>query len=151
MGTYLLTYSWSWGLLRRCQLCSHSRTSQRFVEPEGSLPPSQEPSTGPYPEPDWSNPHHIYMGTAIFIPFWSYQGNTKINNNSAFLISSDSYEITFTWNSCKLKPTHTCSQIHTNPMVTWVYRNIFNLIFVDECWRMMKFFAEARKFGFVKA
>jgi hypothetical protein len=27
-------------------------TSQHFMEPEGSLPPSQEPSTGPYPKPD---------------------------------------------------------------------------------------------------
>jgi hypothetical protein len=27
------------------------------MEPEGSLPSSQEPSTGPYPEPDRSNPH----------------------------------------------------------------------------------------------
>jgi hypothetical protein len=28
------------------------------MEPEGSLPRSQEPSTGPYPEPDQSNPYH---------------------------------------------------------------------------------------------
>jgi hypothetical protein len=28
------------------------------MEPEGSLPYSQEPSTGPYTEPDQSNPHH---------------------------------------------------------------------------------------------
>jgi hypothetical protein len=34
--------------LRSCQLCSYSRTSQHFMEPGGSLPCSQEPSTGPY-------------------------------------------------------------------------------------------------------
>jgi hypothetical protein len=28
------------------------------MEPEGSLPRSQESSTGSYPEPDRSNPHH---------------------------------------------------------------------------------------------
>jgi hypothetical protein len=33
-----------------------SRTSEPFMEPEGSLPRSQEPSTGLYPEPDQSNP-----------------------------------------------------------------------------------------------
>jgi hypothetical protein len=33
------------------------------MEPEGSLPRSQEPSTGPYPEPDQSNPYHICLGT----------------------------------------------------------------------------------------
>jgi hypothetical protein len=27
------------------------------MEPEGSLPYSQEPATGPYPEPDASTPH----------------------------------------------------------------------------------------------
>jgi hypothetical protein len=61
ISTYLLTYLLTHGaerFLRSCQLCSHSRSSQRFIEPEGSLPPSQEPSTGPYPEPDRSNPHH---------------------------------------------------------------------------------------------
>jgi hypothetical protein len=44
--------------LRSCQLCSHSRISQHFVEPEDSLPSSQELSTGPYPEPDQSSPYH---------------------------------------------------------------------------------------------
>jgi hypothetical protein len=28
------------------------------MEPEGSLSYSQEPSTGPYPEPDQSTPYH---------------------------------------------------------------------------------------------
>jgi hypothetical protein len=28
------------------------------MEPEGSWPRSQDPSTGPYPEPDQSNPYH---------------------------------------------------------------------------------------------
>jgi hypothetical protein len=34
------------------------------MEPEGSLPRSQEPSTGHYPEPDQFNqyqPHHITL------------------------------------------------------------------------------------------
>jgi hypothetical protein len=29
-----------------------------FMEPEGSLPQSQVPTTCPYPEPTQSNPHH---------------------------------------------------------------------------------------------
>jgi hypothetical protein len=28
------------------------------MEPEGSLPGSQEPSTGLYPDPDRANPYH---------------------------------------------------------------------------------------------
>jgi hypothetical protein len=44
--------------LRSRQWYSHSRTSQNFMEPEGSLPCSQEHSTGLYPKPYQSNPHH---------------------------------------------------------------------------------------------
>jgi hypothetical protein len=40
------------------QLCSCSRTSQQFMEPEGSLLYSQELSTGPYLEPDQFSPYH---------------------------------------------------------------------------------------------
>jgi hypothetical protein len=44
--------------LRSGQLCSHSRTSQHFMEPADSFPRSQEHSTSPYSEPDQSNPSH---------------------------------------------------------------------------------------------
>jgi hypothetical protein len=33
-------------------------SSQHFMEPEGSLPSSQELSTWTYPEPDQSSPQH---------------------------------------------------------------------------------------------
>jgi hypothetical protein len=44
-----ITHSLTYGaepFLKSCQMCSYSRTSQHFIEPEGSLPCSQEPSTG---------------------------------------------------------------------------------------------------------
>jgi hypothetical protein len=44
--------------LKNRQWCSYSRISQHFMEPEGSLQCSQEPSTGPYPERDRSSPYH---------------------------------------------------------------------------------------------
>jgi hypothetical protein len=53
----LLTYG-AEPFLRSCQLCNHSGISQNFMEPESSSPYSQEPSTGPYPEPHRSSPYH---------------------------------------------------------------------------------------------
>jgi hypothetical protein len=44
--------------LRSRQLCSYSRTSQHFMEPEGSLPCSQKPYTGPYPQQNQSDLYH---------------------------------------------------------------------------------------------
>jgi hypothetical protein len=34
---------------------------QHFMAPEGSLPYSQEPSTGSYPKPDQYRPHHLIL------------------------------------------------------------------------------------------
>jgi hypothetical protein len=47
--------------LRSRQLCSYSITSRDFMEHEGSLPCSQESSTGPYTEPDQFNPYHTIL------------------------------------------------------------------------------------------
>jgi hypothetical protein len=41
-----------------CQLCSHSRTSQQFMELKGSLLLSQELSSCPSSEPDQYTPYH---------------------------------------------------------------------------------------------
>jgi hypothetical protein len=49
------------------QLCSYSITSQHFMEPECSLPYSQEPSTCTYPESDQSNPYHPNLSLAIHL------------------------------------------------------------------------------------
>jgi hypothetical protein len=69
--TYLLTYG-AESFLRSCQLCSHSRTSQHFTEPESSLPCSQVPSIGPYPEPDRSSPHHPILSLRSILILSTY-------------------------------------------------------------------------------
>jgi hypothetical protein len=64
----LLTH-WADPFLRRSHICSYSRISQHYIEPEGSLLCSQEPSTGPYPEPDQLNPYHpIPLRSILILP-----------------------------------------------------------------------------------
>jgi hypothetical protein len=48
-------------------LCNHSVVSQHFMEPEGSLPRSQELSTCTYPEPDQSGPQHSILSLTILM------------------------------------------------------------------------------------
>jgi hypothetical protein len=40
------------------KMLGRSIVSQQFMEPEGSIPNSQELSTCSYPEPDQFSPHH---------------------------------------------------------------------------------------------
>jgi hypothetical protein len=51
----LIELSPSWG---QANCAATQEFPQHFMEPEGSLPWSQEPSTGPYPEPYQSNPYN---------------------------------------------------------------------------------------------
>jgi hypothetical protein len=76
----IITHSLTHGaepFLRSCQLCSYSRTSQHFMEPEGSLLCSQEPSTGPYPEPDQSNLYHPILSKIHPPTSWSSQWSSS--------------------------------------------------------------------------
>jgi hypothetical protein len=80
----ILTYG-AEPFLRRRQLCSPSRTSQHFMEPEVSIPCSQEPSTGPYPELYQSNPLHPISKTHFNIvnppTSWSSQWSLSQEHN----------------------------------------------------------------------
>jgi hypothetical protein len=54
--TYLLTYLRSWALIEKLPIEQPLKNFPVIFEPEGSLPSSQEPSTGPYPKPDRYSP-----------------------------------------------------------------------------------------------
>jgi hypothetical protein len=76
-------------------LCSHSIISRHFMEPEGSLPHSQELPTCPCPEPDqFSRYHpilslqdprctHLYLG----LPSGLFTSDFRTNNLLTFLFS----------------------------------------------------------------
>ena len=64
-----MQHSPSWEANR---FCSQSRNSPHFLEPEGSSPHSQVPSTCPYPEPDQSSlyttPHFLEIHLNFILP-----------------------------------------------------------------------------------
>jgi hypothetical protein len=66
------------------------------MEPEGSSPYSQEPSTGPYPESDRPSPHHVncqptYVLVFLVVSFLlasppiSYMHSSFLKYNSFFV------------------------------------------------------------------
>jgi hypothetical protein len=64
---------WSTVLLEKLTVSQLVKKFPTFMEHESSLPYSQEPATGPYPEPDESNPYlttiFLYVGI-IFLSFY---------------------------------------------------------------------------------
>jgi hypothetical protein len=77
---------WSWVPLERPQVVQPFDSSQHFMEPEGSLPRSQELSNCTYPEPDQSNPHHSVLFLKG-IPSGLFPSGLPTNNLYTFLFS----------------------------------------------------------------
>jgi hypothetical protein len=121
--TYLFTYG-AEPFLRSRQLRSPSRTSQNFMEPEGSIPCSQEPSTGPYPEPYQSNPIHSILSYLSKLHFNIVHPPTSWSSSSSFLLACP-----------PISYMHSCSPpfvIHAPPISS--FDNFNNLTILKICY-----------------
>jgi hypothetical protein len=79
-------------------MLGHSMVSQHFMEPEGSIPDSQELSTCSYPQPDQSSPYHPHPTSPrsililsnhlhLGLPSGLFPSGFPTNNLYAFLFS----------------------------------------------------------------
>jgi hypothetical protein len=67
------------------QLCIHSIFSLHYMEPEGSLPNSQDLFTCTYPEPEQSNPHHPTLSLQDPSSYYQPPYNLVLLENSFLL------------------------------------------------------------------
>jgi hypothetical protein len=68
-GAPSLAYLWSWTLLEKTQILQVLKKFPAFYGTKSALPCSQEPSTGPYPEPDQSSPYHPILTVSYLMAF----------------------------------------------------------------------------------
>jgi hypothetical protein len=91
--TYLLSYLLTHEVepfLRSRQLWNNSRTSQHFMEPESSIPVSQEPSLIPifsHINPIHTNPSYLSKIPRLGLPSGLFPSGFPINTLYAFLFS----------------------------------------------------------------
>jgi hypothetical protein len=86
--------------LRRQQLLSHSRNSQQYMQPEGSITCSQEPATSVYPESHESSPHpSILFIITLMLSYHLRQGlsndllSSRVSTRSACPISCPPWSV----------------------------------------------------------
>jgi hypothetical protein len=119
---------------RSRQLCSYSRTSQHFMEPECSLPCSQEPSSRPYPEPNKSNQYHTILYLSLSLTSILILSTHLLLGlpSSLFLLAFHQYPICIPLlrYSCYLPyPSHPPWLDHSN--YTWRRVQVMNLLIMQ--------------------
>jgi hypothetical protein len=119
--------------MRSCQLRSHSRISQHFTEPKGSLPCSQGPSTGPTPEPDQSSPYHPILSLRSILIL---SAHLRLGLPSGLFHSGLPTKILYAFLFSPIHATHTCPAPSHPPSLdnsnyTWQTVQVMKLIIMQ--------------------
>jgi hypothetical protein len=97
------------------------------MEPEGSLPCSQEPSTGACPEPDESSPYHSILYLVRSISILSF--DTRVVLPSGLCSSGFLIEVLYAFHFSPVRAT--CQRIRQSPR-----------LFVTFCNKLIYFYGE---------